>query len=549
MYSKLNCPKCDLTFKQESRFRDHLTDVHGTVDHLALFLGNKLHPTCQCSSTCNVLLPWAGWKKGFTSKYARGHNARIDSIYLNKDKQKEFASKRIIGHTTGKYKVWNVGLTKQTNEIINKTSQKISFSLNEGYKNGTITDWRIKDPEKALIVAQKSSITKRKQFDSGKLKQWNDGLTKETNGSLASAAKKISEAYKHREMGNRLSVEQLLSRVNVFADKFELLSSVNDYVSRRVERLTFKCRSEGHVQVKSLAMLEETPVCFDCHPKESKAQLEIFEFVKSLDIPVESCNRILISPKELDIYTPDHKFAIEYNGLYFHSAKMLPDKKYHQNKFDLCHDAGVSLLSIYEDEWRDKRSLVENMIKHRLKISNEVFDARKTKIVQIDNKISKLFFDQNHLEENARSTISFALEDPKTKKILAAMSLRTPFHKSHDDKLEVSRCCCLAGISVRGWLGKLTNEAVKYAKQQNINSLMTYVDSRVGTGDGYLRAGWKFEKTTSAPRFWWTDFHHRYNRFKYKADKSRCMTQQQVADEAGVVPIYGCTNSIMKIDL
>jgi len=495
------------------------------------------------------MLPWAGWKKGFTSKYARGHNAKIDSVYLNKDKQKEFASKRIAGHTTGKYKVWNAGLTKQTSEIINKTSQKISSSLNEGYKNGTITDWRIKDPEKALIVAQKSSITKRKQFDSGKLKQWNDGLTKETNGSLTSASKKISEAYKRREMGNRLSVEQLLSRVNVFADKFELLSSVNDYVSRRVERLTFKCRSEGHIQVKSLAMLEETPVCFICHPKESKAQLEIYEFVKSLGVEAESCNRILISPKELDVYVPDHKLAIEYNGLYFHNVKMLPDQKYHQKKLDLCRDKGINLLSIYEDEWRDKRPLIENMIKHRLKISDEVLDARKTKIIQLDSKTSKLFFDKNHLEENARSTISFALQDPKTSRILAAMSFRRPFHKSHGNKLEVARCCCLSGVSVRGWLGKLTGEAMKYAKQRNVESLITYVDSRVGVGSSYVSAGWTFARTTGAPRFWWTDFHDRFNRFKYKADKSRNMTQQQVADEAGVVPIFGCTNSVMKIDI
>ena len=92
-------------------------------------------------------------------------------------------------------------------------------------------------------------------------------------------------------------------------------------------------------------------------------------------------------------------------------------------------------------------------------------------------------------------------------------------------------------------------QIVLHKKNVNVSSLMTYVDSRVGIGDGYLRAGWKFEKTTSASRFWWTDFHHRYDRFKYKADKSRCMTQQQIADEAGVVPIYGCTNSIMKIDL
>lgn len=73
--------------------------------------------------------------------------------------------------------------------------------------------------------------------------------------------------------------------------------------------------------------------------------------------------------------------------------------------------------------------------------------------------------------------------------------------------------------------------------------MMTYVDSRVGSGVGYKLAGWSPDGTTGSPRFWWTDMVDRYNRFKYKADASRNMTQQDIANEAGVSQIFGCLNS------
>jgi hypothetical protein len=511
-YSELTCPKCSLKFKQESRFCGHLTDVHGIIDHLTLFLDGKQHPTCQCSATCQTKLPWAGWKKGFVSKYARGHNAKIDSVYLNKDKQKQFAIKRSNNYAAGKYKIWNKGLTKETSNIINESSKKIRVSLTNGLQTGK-------------IATQKSSKT------------------------LAIAAKKTLVSYDSREVGNRLSVEQVLARIDAFSDKFELISDVSLHKTRGVDRLKLKCRASGHIQTKSLAMLEDTPVCFACHPKESKAQLEIFDFVKSLGVNAESCNKTVIAPKELDVYVPDHKLAIEYNGLYLHSAKMITDQKYHQKKLEMCAASKINLLNIYEDEWREKRPLIEKMIMHRLKKSTEVLDARKMNLVQIDPKASSLFFGQNHLEGPARSSITFALTEPNTGRIVAAMSLRRPFHNVYADSIEVARCCCLAGVSVRGWLGRLTKKSVEYARQKGVKSLMTYVDARVGAGTGYVNSGWTFVKTTGAPRFWWTDFHDRFNRFKYKADKSRNMTQQQIADEAGVVPIFGCINSVMKIDL
>ena len=547
-YDHIKCPKCNVDFGQEKRFRDHLVTDHkiSVEDHEALYIEivlNSVKPTCACG--CGEKTPWYGWKKGYTSKFVRGHNASVDSVYLDPERQKEFAQKRVDGFKSGRLKVWNDGLTKETDERIAQSAEKTSITLSEGYSSGSLVDWHLKDPEKSKIASAKQSETKRERFANGELIPWNKGLTKQTSEALARMAKGVSENYVENPdaSAKRLTVAQLLERVDRHSDKFELVSDPTTY-RNKYQKLEFRCKSCGKIQLKNTMMLAASPVCYACHPKESKAQLEIFEFVRSLAPDAISCDREVIKPKELDIYVPSHKLGIEYNGLYFHSVEVIPDQKHAQKKLEACHAVGVSLLSIFEDEWRDKRVLVESMITHRLSIPGEVFDARKMRLEEISSARVKEFFEANHLEGHARCTTAFGLIDPSSGRIIAAISLRRPFHVGHAEYLEVARSCTLARAHVRGWLGRLTKATREHAQGEGMKGLITYVDSRVGEGKSYEAAGWKVLKASTGPRFWWTDFHSRFNRFKYKADKRRGMTQADVADEAGVVMLYGCSNSL-----
>lgn len=545
-YNRISCPRCELTFGQEKRFIEHLTALHGVEDHEQLYIEvvlNNVRPLCKCG--CGRCLPWCGWKKGYTSKYVRGHNAAIDSVYFNAERQKQFAQKRAEGFNVGRNKTWNAGLTKETDGRIAKSAEKISATLCEAYASGSLTDWRLKDPEKSRIVNVKQSETKRMRFERGDIVPWNKGLTKETSAIVRSIGQNISDNYAEDPLASakRLTVEQFLERVNIHSDEFELVSDPATY-RNKYQKFEFRCKSCGKIQLKNIMMLAASPICYACHPKESKAQLEIFEFVKALTPNAISCDREVIAPKELDVYIPSRRLGIEYNGLYFHSTKVIEDQKHAQKKLDACRAAGISLLSIFEDEWRDKRVLVESMIKHRVGISERVFDARKMLVEEISSSRAREFFDANHLEGHARCTSTFALVNRTTNEIVAAASIRRPFHASHSERYEVARSCTLAGVHVRGWLGKLTKVAREYAINRGKLGLMTYVDSRVGEGKSYEVSGWKLLKASTGPRFWWTDFHDRFNRFKYKADKTRNMTQAQIAEEAGVVMLYGCSNSL-----
>ncbi len=550
-YLRISCPKCHETFGQETRFLSHLTIVHGIDDYLALYLEiyhKNIHLTCCCSQQCQEKLPWSGWKKGFVSKYTRGHNARIDSAYLNPDKQREMAKKRSDGYASGQYSVWNKGLTKETSEKVAAASVTISATLQEGYSSGRFSDWRKSDPEKAKAAAGKMSVTKKEMFADGVLVPWNLGLTKETNSSIMSATKKIKARYEKPDAGRRIKSRELETRINIHSDKFRLVSLLEDYRTRRVDRLKFLCKKCGAEQMKSLAMLEESPVCFSCSPKESRGQLEVYDFIKSLSSDAILSDRFLIAPREIDILVPSTNLAVEYNGLYWHSTANISDKNYHESKRKSVESMGHKFFMIFEDEWRDKRRIVESMLRHRLAMPGEILDARKLRVEELDGKTAEIFFEASHLEGHARCSSCFGLVD-SSGRIVAAMSLRRPFHTSRATAcVEVARSACLPGVIVRGWVGKLTATSLKKVKSEGRMSLVSYVDARVGNGGSYLSSGWKLETNPKSPRFWWTDFHSRFNRFKYRADKAMGLSQADIATRENVVEIWGCGNYVVRID-
>lgn len=110
--------------------------------------------------------------------------------------------------------------------------------------------------------------------------------------------------------------------------------------------------------------------CNQCRisKSSSKSEKELCKFVDNYGFSYEVNNRYSwLDNKELDIYIPVLKLAIEYNGfVYHHSTKGLSpfldstsvDFNYHLHKYNLCKANGVNLLHIFEfesmTEWQVK---------------------------------------------------------------------------------------------------------------------------------------------------------------------------------------------------
>lgn len=134
------------------------------------------------------------------------------------------------------------------------------------------------------------------------------------------------------------------------------------------------------------------PSCPQCYPRDwirSKSEKEIFESIEITE--KEHSNRNIIG-KELDIYLPTLKLAIEYNGVYWHSEQKGKDKYYHFNKTLLCENNGIKLLHIFDFEWKHKKSIINGLINKYLNKS-KVVELKDVSIEKITKKTFNTFLE------------------------------------------------------------------------------------------------------------------------------------------------------------
>jgi len=152
----------------------------------------------------------------------------------------------------------------------------------------------------------------------------------------------------------------------------KILEKYDNIISYDKGDFVFKCE-KGHIFKISRCLLQNRKfsnkvMCTKCNPpilNKSSIQFEITNFIKdNYNENILSNNRNIIHPHEIDIYLPDYKLAIEFDGLYWHSKY---NKNYHLNKTELCQKRGVQLLHIFENEWLDpiKQDIWKSIINNK----------------------------------------------------------------------------------------------------------------------------------------------------------------------------------------
>ena len=98
--------------------------------------------------------------------------------------------------------------------------------------------------------------------------------------------------------------------------------------------------------------------------QRSNKEVDLVKYIKSFySNNIITSDRTTIKPKELDIYLPDLRLAIEFNGLYWHSIEMGTPIDYHLQKSILCKKQNIRLVHIYEFEDFDKqKQLLKDLI-------------------------------------------------------------------------------------------------------------------------------------------------------------------------------------------
>lgn len=224
--------------------------------------------------------------------------------------------------------------------------------------------------------------------------------------------------------------------------------------------------------------------CPLCSNLVSKAEQDIADFIASLGLVVVQSNRKILKGLEIDIYVPEKKVAIEYNGLYWHSELRKSDPNYHQLKWDRARLAGVHLIQIWEDDWKNKPDVIKDMIRHKLGESNlqEKIYARKLRVEKISQQVAHNFFEESTVYIFPTGTCYYGLLDSSG--IHAVLS----FEKV---SLNSAKIQYVMRKNVVGGFSKLVNHV---SEEDKIDSLISVSNNCLSSGEMYVKNGFLVDR-------------------------------------------------------
>ena len=220
--------------------------------------------------------------------------------------------------------------------------------------------------------------------------------------------------------------------------------------------------------------------CSKCVGKISKEETEVVDFLISLGISVDTTNKKLISPKELDIVLPEFNIAIEYNGLYWHSSAMSSFDKYsHYNKTQSCTKIGYRLIHIFSDDWKFKKEIIKSILSNVVNKTQAKYFARKCKCKKISICLARTFLNKNHIQGYVISSFHYGLFYEG--KLLQVLSF-----KKEGENFNLVRFASELNTTVVGGASKLFKH---FCRNEEFVLVFTFADMSTFSGSLYENLG------------------------------------------------------------
>lgn len=313
------------------------------------------------------------------------------------------------------------------------------------------------------------------------------------------------------------------------------------------ESLVGLLRTNSLREVAIMLGIGETSLGKRCHKlgidiPRSSYETAILAFLSELGIAVKHNDRSFING-EIDFLIHDYKLGIEFDGLYWHHEDIRP-KRYHLDKLLQMKEKGYRLITIFEDEWLERRKVVESRLLHALGMSPRGKGARKLTVAKIPAKVALAFVKKYHIQGATQSGfIRYGAFDNND--LVAVMTFSQPRvclgRKS--GAVEMLRFAT-DGKNYPGVASKLFTT---FVREYQPDSVISFADRRWSEGRLYEELGFKLKNPKPQPSRWYIDGRRRLHRFNYRKDRIKHLvedgdhkTEGQIAQELGKSWIWDC---------
>lgn len=236
--------------------------------------------------------------------------------------------------------------------------------------------------------------------------------------------------------------------------------------------------------------------------KNSKPQLEIVEFVRSLGLEVVENYRYdpANHNKEIDIYVPERKWGMEYHGIYFHSTKFR-GRTFHLDKMKDTQAQGIRLAQLFSDEWETRPEVVKRYILHSLGYGLLTVFARKCEVVPLTLAEANEFYDEHHIQGRCGAGTNYGLAYKGQVVAAMAFSRRTSKRGKAPDEGTWELARFATSMRVTGGASRLMARLIR---ETGATALVSYSDNRLFAGDMYEKLGFELENS-AAPNYAYVD--------------------------------------------
>ena len=515
---ELVCRECNALFKNRCFLKKHLRKVHALnyKEYVIKHDYSGIHPTCACG--CGTEVGWyndirfyrlikghftqemrdaqSKRRKGIReTREMRERKSQIAKAFFSSDEGKRIAAARAVKlnefHASDRGIQWSheqserlraFNATGEGKEIRADVGKKVS----EFYKNNpdareqqrlNVCAWYDSEEGRAFVARNTEHLRKFYKTSDGKQ-------------VIAEMIPKIRDAV-------MLSKSKFDERIaNAFSGMLEPLSAIPSYDEydgwrETLDRdFTVRCRTCGFEHTRNLMHIVNIPKCLRCTATLTKPQIELSECIRDMGYNVVLNERSVIAPKEIDVWIPSHRVAVEYNGLYWH-CKDNRAELHVEEKMDVCSKQGIRLIIVFEDEWRDRRHAVLANIQVALCAQ----DNAKCDVIDVCDDDRRKFFDAFHMIGDAQCL--FSLGAQANGNTVAMMSFNVC-----DDVASVARYAVHPTFRTKNVAYLLVNTALK-----RYRSVSAKLDPRYCDIEEFNFA----DVVTTTPMFWWTDFVYRSN--------------------------------------
>ena len=278
-------------------------------------------------------------------------------------------------------------------------------------------------------------------------------------------------------------------------------SSVEDYKGTTHGGVEVTCDNCNTSWKQSFVQASSYFVCRTCEPATKSHQESIvIQWLRELLPPsteIKHGDRVVIHPKELDIYVPAHRLAIEINGVFWHSTNLPEEVAYykhrHLNKTKACAEKGIHLIHITDQEVLCKPELIKSILANQLGLSSNKVAGRKCLIEEVPPQELKDFLNVNHLQGFTRSSINLGLY--YAGELLQVMTFgKSRFNTNYS--YELIRLCTKINASITGGAERLFNHFTKNYLQHG-ETIISYCDRRLFKGLVYKKLGFSHINNTT----------------------------------------------------